>query len=250
MGSNKGLLNEQLISEAMNGKKYSEINHNLQSVIRDLFGYPDENEIIECAQFEGHFKPDIYIKYKGETKYISIKCGRASMVHGENIKDFVLFLRSLGVSKRTQKTILLYHYGDGTLIGNGAKRLNQAETVFWLQKEIQLANDELNRNHDLINKVINRVLFQGIDDNAQSADYIYFGDPEYGQIVSKKQIYTFATYKSWVFYNHFHIGPIFFKPHARYANTPIINEASRNKIHCFWPNLPDVLTRISKRYSF
>lgn len=249
MGSNKGYQNESLIAEALNGKTFSELNHNLQSMIKDLFGYPDDSTI-ECAQFEGPYKPDIYIKYKGETKYVSIKSGRANMVHGENIRDFILFLRSIGVSKQTQKTLLLFHFGDGTMDGTGEKRMDYINVSTWLEKLIPDANYELNRDHALINKFIQRVMFQGIDETAQEAGYIYFGSPEYGQIVSKRQIFAYSNSRSWQHFNCLHIGPIFFKPHARYSKGKIKSVVMREKVDCYWPNFAEDLDRIGKRFTF
>ncbi len=250
MASNKGFLNEQLIVEALNGKQFSEINYNLQSMMKDLFGGPDNECIIECKQVEGPYKPDIYIKYKGETKYISVKSGRANTLHGENIRDFILFLRHIGVSERTQKILLLFHYGDGTINGSGTKRMNSYEVNSRLNKLIQEANKELNSDHSLIDKVIHRMIFQGIDETAPQAGYIYFGSPEYGKIVSRKQIYTYINYRSWVYYNCLHIGPMVLKPHARYADREIKHINLREKLDCYWPNLSDELDRIGKRYSF
>lgn len=186
MSSNKGCANEALIAEALNGKTFSEINSNLQTMIKDIFGYQEEQEIIKCERVEGVFKPDISITYKGQTKYVSIKEGRANMVHGENIKPFILYLRAHGVSKKTQRTILLYHFGDGTMTGTGKQRLSSYDAKAWLHKEIKAANMELNNNRELINDFLERAMYQGIDESAPNVDYIYFGTPEYGVTVSKK----------------------------------------------------------------
>ena len=60
-----------------------------------------------------------FIEYKGNRKYISLKSGKADEIAQEGIKNFVLYLRKCGLSKRSQKTILLYHFGDGTNDGSG-----------------------------------------------------------------------------------------------------------------------------------
>ena len=250
MPSNKGYENESLLAEALHGKKFSELNINLQAMMTDLFGYPNQDEIIESQLYEGPYKPDIYIRYKGMTKYISIKSGRSNKVHGENIKPFVLFLRSLGVSKKTQKLLVLYQYGDGTLDGTGKKRLSNIETSQWLEKELKEANDELNMNREVISKVLERTMFQGIDENAQPAQYIYFGTPEIGKVLSRKQIESYVNGRGWRFFNCLHIGPIFLKPHARYIRGPIRDAQRREEVYCYWPNLPDDLDRISKRFKF
>ena len=248
--ANQGFENEKLIAEALNKKLYSQINPNLQTMIKSMFGYRSLFTHIKCVQSKPLFKPDIEITYKGMTKYVSVKMGHANMVHGEDIKTFILFLRSIGVSKETQKTILLFHYGDGTMDGSGKKRLNQADTFQWLRTRIKEANDELNNNYEIIEKVMNRVMYQGIDPLAHAVDYIYFGTPEYGVTVSKKQITTYVKRKSWNYFDFLHIGPIFLKPHARYSKKHIVDEKRHNTVHCYWPNLSEDLDRISRRYTF
>ena len=83
-------------------------------------------------------------KYKGIKKYVSLKSGRAESIHQEYIKNFILFLRSLGISKRTQQTILLYQYGDGTMDGSGKRRMKYHEMRTWLDERIKEAKNKLN----------------------------------------------------------------------------------------------------------
>ena len=250
MSSNRGYDNEKLIVDALNGKKFDEVNHNLQTMLRDIFSYQDENSVIKCEQIDGVYKPDIAITYKGIVRNISIKSGSANMLHGENIKTFIPFLRSLGISEETLKTIVLFHYGDGTLDGSGSKRLTTYEAFNWLDERIKEANKELNKSYDFIDKVMHRLIYQGVDETAPSVDYIYFGSPEYGFTVSKKQLSTFVRKKNWAYFNYLHIGPIFIKPHARYSDKEIVNPKLREKVHCYWPNFSIDLDRISKRFTF
>lgn len=250
MASNKGYTNEKLIVEALNNKKYSEINSNLQTFIRDLFSYQDEDCLIKCEQIDGVYKPDIAITYKGITYNVSIKSGRADMLHGENIKTFIPFLRRMGVSEETLKTIVLFHYGDGTYDGSGPKRETSYNAYMMYRNRIKKANEELNKEEDFIDKVLERIMYQGVDPHAPGVDFLYFGTPEYGVAVSKKQIATYIRKRNWKFLNNLHIGPIFIKPHARYANTSIKSQTLRDKVHCYWPHLCEDLDRISKRYTF
>lgn len=249
MPSNYGFQNESLIAEALNNKKYEEINPNLQMLIRDMFGYQEEKAIIQSGVVDGPFKPDIFVRYKGMTRFISVKCGGATQVHEENIKPFILFLREQGVSRKTQKTILLYHFGDGTLDGSGKRRMDYFQTRMWLENELKEANQELNKNYKLINAFLERTLFQGINPDADGVDYIYFGTPEYGKIVSKRQIFKYVKIKTWLFMDTLHIGPILIKPHARYADKEILNQKYREEVFCYWPNLSDNLDFISKRFN-
>ena len=250
MSSNKGYYNEQLLVEALNGKRYSEINHNLQTMMRDMFAYQNEEEIIEAEQIKGLYKPDISITYKGQKVNVSVKSGSATMVHGESIRTFIQFLRENGISSKTMKIILLFHFGDDTLDGSGPVRHNTQEIFSKLSSKIKEANAELNANRAFIEKFVDRVMYRGIFPDSPVVDYIYFGSPEYGTVVSKKQIATYINMKNWKYFNYLHIGPIFFKPHARYAYREVVSTERREKVHFYWPNLGHDLDKINKRYSF
>ena len=58
--------------------------------------------------------------------------------------------RQFGISIETQKTLLLYQYGDGTMDGTGTKRMNYHEVFDWLHTHIEKANEELNGKFDII----------------------------------------------------------------------------------------------------
>ena len=134
--------------------------------------------------------------------------------------------------------------------GTGKKRLDNMEVRIWLKDRLVKANRELNSSHELICKVLDRIMFQGISESSTPAEYIYFGSPEYGRVCSKKQIIAYVNSRSWHFFECLHIGPIFFRPHARYAKGKVRNEKSRAEIEGYWPNFADDLDRISKRFSF
>ena len=56
-------------------------------------------------------KGDVYLQINNEIKYLSIKSGNTDSMHFESIVSFILFFRKLGVSEKTQKILLLFHYG-------------------------------------------------------------------------------------------------------------------------------------------
>ena len=161
-----------------------------------------------------------------------------------------MFLRQFDISVETQKTLLLYQYGDGTMDGSGEKRMTYHEVYDWLHTHIERANKELNGRFDIIISTFERVLFQGVDPTVQSAEYIYFGTADYGILVSRKQLEHHLKTKEWGWYDNFHIGPILFKPHARYANKAIVSDERRREITFYWPKMQADLIYIGKRYSF
>lgn len=250
MYNNFGLQNEVELENAINGKRFSELNENLQRILTQLFGRLSEDDVFICKRTDNYIKPDIVISCRGKDCYISVKCNHSKYMHTETIKNFILFLRSLGVSEETQKTLLLYQYGDGTMDGNGERRMNRNQVYDWLGEKIKKVNRELNNRMDLIEKVVDRVMFQGVDLVADSADYIYHGTVDFGIIVSKRQIKSYLKRGDWFFYDNVHIGPIMIRPHARYADRAIVSDERRNHVMCSWANFENDLKFIAKHFAF
>lgn len=247
--SNTGLLVEDEIVNALNKKRYKHLNNNMRNFIRDIYGVVNERDKIYCEKTNDYIKPDIVIKIKNRTRYVSIKSGRASIMHDEIIKNVILFFRELGVSEYSQKLLLFYQYGDGTLNGSGKYRRDYHETYTWLESGIKKFNEEMNLDHTLVEKIIERVMFQGVNNEAPRADYIYQGDLSYGIVVSREQILKHLRNKTFNFYENVHIGPLLFRPHARYAKTVVKNEKLRNRIEFYWPNFHEDMVYIYKRYN-
>ena len=250
MPTNKGIFKGKEIAQYLNNKKVKDLSNNLKNMLEALYGPLDENEYIYCEKIEDFIKPDIVIEYKGIKKYISLKSGRAESIHQEFIKNFILFLRSLGISKKTQQTILLYQYGDGTMDGSGKRRMKYHEMRTWLDERIKEANEELNSDQYIIEQVIERCLVLGNLENAIPIDAIYFGDYNFGNIATIKQIRKHLRRSNWDWMNNLHIGPLQFRPHARYIDKEIKNEKYRNKIDCYWANLSSDIEFISRRYNY
>lgn len=250
MPTNEGNLKEKEIVSHLNNKKVSELSNNLHSLVKALYGQIDDEKTIKCKLIEEFIKPDFSITYDGITKYISMKTGRAEVVHQDNIKSFILFLRSYGISAETQKTILLYQYGDGTLDGSGKERFDYNKLRVLLKERIEKANEELNANKNLIAAIIDRCVILGTLENAIPIDGLYFGDFRFGIIATTSQIKKHISRKDWDWMKNLHIGPIQIRPHARYIGKPIKNPSSRDKVECYWANLSSDIDYISSRYDY
>lgn len=248
MPTNHGFLREDEMVYRLDQKKVRDLNNNLYHMMQELYGVLDDDEVITCYKTEDYIKPDFVIVYKGQTRYVSMKSGRSDIVHSEHVKTFVLFLRALGISKETQKTILYYHYGDGTLDGTGKRRFHYDELRYKLHDRIQKANEELNESKEFILKVIEHCVFVGTRENAIPIDCLYHGDYEFGTVATVKQITKHIKRKNWDFVQNLHIGPLHLRPHARYVDKPVVNERRRNTLECDWVNLPQDIDYISKRY--
>ena len=247
---NIGTENEKQLVKALNKVQFKKLNINLQNMIEMIFGPQKPTTKIHCQLTDNFIKPDIIVECDGKQAFISVKNNRAEIVHREEIKSFILFLRQFGISIETQKTLLLYQFGDGTMDGTGSKRMNYHEVYDWLHNHIDKANEELNGKFEIIMETFVRVLFQGVDITAQSADYIYYGTVDYGIIVSRKQLEQHLKTKEWGWYDNLHIGPILLKPHARYANKAVVDDFRRRQITFYWPKMQADLNYIGKRYNF
>ena len=247
---NNGFKIEEDLEKALNNSRFKNLSNNLKTLINQLFGNQNGSAKIQCRRTDNFIKPDLAITCDGKTAFVSVKSGHAQCVHTENTQTFIRFLKSLNVTDETLKTILYFQYGDGTLDGTGEKRMNYHKTFNWLCDRIKKANSEFECKQDVVEKVLDRLLFQGVDITADCADYIYYGDVDFGIVVSKRQIFTHLRRKSWSFYENLHIGPIMLKPHARYADHAIVSDDRRHQTMFYWPNFSADLEYIQKRYNF
>ena len=248
MPSNHGKINEDEMMLALNNHRVMDLLPNLHYVMEELFGALEPEEIIKCTQPSVPIKPDLLITYKGVTKGLSIKTGTSEFVHGEPVEKYVEFLKEIGISDKTITTILLNQFGDGTTDGTGKERMELIELKYQLRVQIKQANTELNSDPEILLKIIDRMVFQGWDENAQRADALYHGDMYQGVIVTRKQVIKHIRNKYWDYYDNLHVGPIFLRPHARYIGTEIKHEFSRHKIDGFWSNLLADIKYISQKY--
>lgn len=248
MHKNIGRLKEDEFVFAINDKRAEDLSHNLKHILREIFGPFDGKEVLKCGLVEKLQKPDFYIEYKGVRKYISLKTGRAETIAEEGLKQFLEYLRSWNLSVESQKTFLYYHFGDGTMDGSGTRRYDYFELIAKLSDRIKKLNEELNESKDFVKDMIHRCLFQGTVETNIAADYIYFGDINYGVVCNEKQIMKHVDRRTWEYMDNPHIGPIQFRPHARYINTTIKKEQSRWKVDFWWANLSADLEYIAERY--
>ena len=228
---------ENYLVNLFNNKKFSELNNQGQYVIKNIFDKYDDNAVFESGLVRGFMKPDIYIKHGDKTVHISVKTGTARTVHQERISTFIPFLRRLGISNRTLQTILFMHFSDGTMDGTGEKRYSFEDMRYHLKDRIIEANRELNSRIEIVQAFIEHCMFVGVITNAIPADYIYHGEENFGYLVSKEDFIKYIKRKNWSYLSNLHIGPVYFRCHARYLNKPILSEKSRLMVDVWFPNL-------------
>ena len=70
---NSGILIEEQLCKALHKKHIKQLNQNLQTMVLSIFKDADLNSKIECKLTDNYVKPDIILKWKQKTAYISVK---------------------------------------------------------------------------------------------------------------------------------------------------------------------------------
>lgn len=193
MGRNNGHANEKEIIDLLNGKRISDLVSHFKQWLTELF--PKCNACLKVKKLNNEQKADIEIVCGNEKRYISIKSGDSNSFHSENIKTFIPFLRILGVSESTLKTIVFFHYGDNTLTGIGPTRFTSKELRKVHARAFNSASRELSKP-SLMKEIINRVIIKGRYEVNYPIDGIYHGTIGNGFFLSTKQIYCILLRKS------------------------------------------------------
>ena len=241
MKYNHGEFKETQIVEKLNGNKYKELPLNLQNMVRFIFPSCKEDDVIKCKLITETMKPDFSISIGEEIHYVSMKSGINNILHQEYIKNFINLLRSYGFSDYVLKTVLYFQFGDGTLDGSAEERISYEELRLKLKKPFKKSNEELNANRRAVVELVDRFMFKGSHEEYITADYLYHGSVDYGLIVSRTQFLKHLEVHDWSWCEAIHIGPLLFRPHARYYKTKVKNESYRRRVEFYWPNLlPDM----------
>ena len=248
MKANIGEFKEMQIVEEINGKKLEELTPNLQRTINFIFPNCKNDDVVYAKQIEGTMKPDFSVTINDETHYVSMKSGGNNIIHQEYINNFIKLLKCYGFSDYVCKTVLFFQYGDGTLDGTGKERMSYNELRLRLEKAFKVSNKEINNNRKTMIELVDRFLFLGSHEDYIPAEYLYHGDSNFGYIISRTQVLKHLEYKNWDFYESLHIGPVMFRPHARYYKKSIKNKSYRTRVEFYWPTLFADMHYISAHY--
>lgn len=247
--TNVGLFKEEQMVVSLNNKLFSELSGYLRLFITKLYGIIQENDLIKAEIVPDYQKPDFCVTVNEVTHYISMKNGVVVTLQQLDIDKFCLYLKENKISNETIETIRLFHYGDGTLDGTGKERLDYQSIMPTLAKCIARANFELNRNKAFVWQTVEKCIFKGFSEEKIPAEFLYFGDTEDGYIVSNEIVKKEVCTRYYGFYDNLHVGPILFRPHARYAGKKILNEKYRRSVDFYWPNLESIVRRADRRYN-
>ena len=244
-----GLLNEFKIIDAVNEKKFCELSDHWKNIIKNILFKEvkiDENDEIIAYKCENHIKPDMAIVLKNITKFVSIKCGQRNTFHQESTKTFVEFLKLNSISEETIDTLLLFLYGDDTIDGTGQIRHYTREIIDILEKRLKKANDELNLNKEFIKKAIIRFVIQGVNEENEKAQFLYYGTFDKGIMLYQKEIIKFALWKKMDWMKLPHIGPMVITPYLRDVKFISNNQYKRDFVNISWRNISNHIDLIKE----
>ncbi|MDY0100808.1 MAG: hypothetical protein WCZ47_03585 [Bacilli bacterium] len=204
MGKNDGHQNEYEIIEVLNKKKIDKLPNHFKKWIQKLFQV--DKGTLYVNKLNNEQKADIVLKVGEVNKYISIKSGNSNSFHSEQINTFIPFLREIGISESTLKTIVFFHYGDNTLDGSGPIRFTSNDLRKTHSKWFKLASDELSQDN-IMKHVIERFITKGRYKANFTINGIYHGTKDDGFFLPTKLIYQILLRKKHVWKN----GTINFK---------------------------------------
>jgi len=176
MGANTGFQNENEIRNELNLKMFSDLNENMQNLVKSSFS--SHEELIICEKIAGASKTDLQIRIGVETHNFSIKKGTGNAVHQEPVEQFLDYLNIFGANQSIKDEIRFYIWGDGTLDGNGSidDRLSAHQLGRMypdLVSSIKMFFDEIKK------PLLLRFLADGAHAN-HPAKYIYYGTKDEG----------------------------------------------------------------------
>ena len=233
-GYNNGIRNETEIMDAINGKKYCELSKHLQHIVKEMFSDIENDSVIHVEKVPGFAKPDLKFTVYNESHYLSVKYGTSSQVHCVELEVFVKWLKDHEFSDHIIECFKKYHYGDGTLDGTGEKRMSQQETLNTYKSEIEEINEAFNANRYLVRDLAKLVIFDGNDSNKPSADFIFHGDIEEGEICSMDSVLRYFKTKKADKLITPHFGRIILRPYARYLSGKETYPEKRHKVVFEW----------------
>lgn len=180
MASNKsGFDNEDIIKNALNNKRFEELNENLKELIK--YSFENYNGIINCEKQAGQNKSDLKIQIGNEIHTYSIKnSGSAHSVHQEPVENFITFLeKNFKIEEEIKNDLRFFIWGDGTFDGSAPKKDRLKVNV--LKKENPKKIERLKNFFNPIEEdLFKRFCFEGADCSTYICEYIYFGNDNEG----------------------------------------------------------------------
>jgi hypothetical protein len=246
MAVNKGKTNELDIINMINLRSLEKMPKGLQNMLVLLF-QSGMNDKFKAFKINNEQKADIAIDLGSVRKYVSIKSGQDNSVHSESVVSLIQFLRTLGITQQTLKTILFFHYGDGTLDGSGLSRFTSAEIRKTHHRFLKAASRELSQPKHL-RALIERFIVKGVDPTNVAIDGIYYGDTERGFFITTKDIYRIIIAKRHKVNGSINMGVLTYQPGSRNLWGIVGSEQKRQYAEIKWRHLDyDIIDAIATK---
>lgn len=249
MGYNPGLFKENQIVFKLDKAKVKDLGRQERHLLRSIYGELDDEEEVRCEIVDNYQKPDFYLIYKGDKKYVSFKTGKTVTIHQEYLDSFIMYLKELKIPQETIDDFFFFFYRDGTYDGSGGEKIVMKELVEANPEKADKFNAVINTNKKVVTAVVDRLLFKGREDTNISAEYIcYWREKDAPIVVNKKQIMHHIEKRDWDYMDNPHIGPFQFRPHILYAKGDAYRDKYHKRIDFWWSNLLSDLEYISMFY--
>lgn len=200
--------------DVLNGQRYRDLTPYLKDFLKTIFGKLTPTSVINVVSIHEKSKADLKITIGNVSRYIAVRGVMNSTLEELPFEVFIKFLEKLGVSETTISTIKLYYYLDGSEDGTGADKIPWPILKVILKRRLILANEELNKK-DILNIILERILFSGIEKDYKPADVIYCGTTKYGVVATKEMVMNYLINKEEIkiLDNSIHFGRIIISHH-------------------------------------
>lgn len=235
----KGYQNEFEFIKKLNKKYFFELEENLKKVIKKFFINISKNDYIICYKSFKTDKADLVIVINNIKKYISIKSGKNNSMHLEPISSFKCFLQECNVPYEIIEIYNNYHYATNDL----NERISAKEYQESHEKDILKFNDYINRE-DILVKVIDRFLFQGISIYNNNVDLLIYGTPDNFYYFTKDEIIKYLLKQKNEKFNSIHFSVLVLQPWTRNLNNNPKYEYRRDYVQVKWYRMEEFVEKI------
>jgi len=249
MTQNTGFINENELIEALDNKRFRNIDNKVKINLLDKICKHSlsDSDIIICRkpkQIDNvATKPDIEIIIRGISYHISIKKGSGNSVHQEPLEQFIKFcLNDIDLSRDDANKIRFFIWGDGTFNNSGKiyDRMSANDIKKKYPQVIDGIQDIFDKNKA---KLIDRIVKQGAGKNNPPASHIFYGTKDKGIIRNIDSIIKYLKYSTL---KPLSVGGLTFQAWNRNLNGGTRSENKRGHIQLKWGKLEKDLTLIDE----
>ena len=242
--SKAGFENEQKIKNALEGKKFRELNGNLKKFVNFCVnGNRAESVTVRCYKVEGQHKSDLKIEVGGNKFSVSVKSGGGNSIHQESVESFIDYLgKEFNVEENLKNSIRCFIWGDNTLNGKGEKdeRMNGRQISQKYPPLVQMIKKFFEKKKK---ELIERFLLEG-SANDFRPNIIYYGDDENGLWAKSEDVIKFLCKPENRSKSVIPIGALTFQAWNRAIRENSSSEKKRGVIQVKWPSMKEDMEKI------